>query len=111
MTIDFGPAPILGDDEVARRALLLSKLQATLAADRRIHCMLARHQRLVLGSKFEAPSMLSGPTDPVLHVLGLGNPRKVTTDGACYILGEREFPVTDPAATAAAICAMQPAPS
>jgi hypothetical protein len=100
--------PILDDAEVARRKLLLAELQAALAGPG-VRCILAGRQRLVLRYSEPPPHAPSGPTDPALHVVR-PLPNVVTTDGACYRLRDgREFPVTDVAAAAAAICGAEPA--
>lgn len=98
--------PILESDEVDRRMLLLSELQAALHG-LNVTCYLARHQRLVLLYN-QAPQPPSGLLDPVLHVYPTAGGRHahhVTTDGACYRLGKKKYPVSDPAAAADAICA------
>lgn len=91
-------ASILESDEVDRRMLLLAGLQDALHG-LGVTCYLARHQRLVLRYA-EGPLEPSGPTNPQLHIFLTGSPQSVTTDGACYRLGKREFPVSDPAAAA-----------
>jgi hypothetical protein len=94
--------PILDDDEVARRKLLLAELQAALAGSG-CECMLAGRQRLVLRYTEPPPQAPSGRTNPALHIIS-PVPDVVTTDGTCYRLSDgREFPVSDGAAVAAAI--------
>jgi hypothetical protein len=94
--------PILDAAEVAKRKLLLAELQAALS-DSGIPCVVAGRQRLVLRYSDPPPQAPSGPTDPMLHVLGEAQD-VVTTDGACYRLSDgREFSIREIAAAAAAI--------
>jgi hypothetical protein len=94
--------PILDDAEVARRVLLLIKLQTNLEA-LGVRCVLARNHRLVLRYN-DSPLAPSGLTDPMLHIFAPDAKQVATTDGACYRLSAgQEFPVGDPAVTAAAI--------
>jgi len=96
------PSPVLDDDEVARRKLLLAELQAALAGSG-FECMLAGRQRLVLRYTEPPPHAPSGRTNPALHVIS-PVPNVVTTDGAFFRLRDgQEFPVSDGAAVVAAI--------
>jgi hypothetical protein len=94
--------PILGEAEVERRVLLLARLQAALA-ERGVQAVAGRHQRLALGV---ATGNGSGPTDPRLYIYAPdGVTVRASTDGIVYRLdGGEQYPVTDRALAAAAIC-------
>lgn len=110
MTSQLHPAPILTDAEAARRMLVLAELQAALSA-LGARCVLARNHKLVLRYN-EGPCEPSGLTDPQLLVFLPARSLYITTDNDDYFwLGNRQSPVDNPAAAAAAICGMQPAPS
>jgi hypothetical protein len=101
---------VLDNDEAARRTLLLSELQAALAA-LGVQSIRARRHRLVLRYNDPPPLMPSGPTDPTLHVFTPAGTRVATTDGTAYRLDDgQELPAADPTAAAAAICSAQAPP-
>jgi hypothetical protein len=103
-------APILDQTEADHRTLLLSELQAALAA-LGVQSIRASRHRLVLRYNNPPPLMPSGPTNPTLHVFTPAGTRVATTDGTAYRLDDgQEYPATDPATTAAAICRTQTAP-
>jgi hypothetical protein len=96
--------PVLEECEATRRVLLLSELQAALAAFG-VQSIRASRHRLVLRYSDPPPLMRSGPTDPTLHVFTPAGTRVATTDGTVYRLDDgQEYPAADPAAAAAAIC-------
>jgi len=102
-------APILDEADAASRAILLTELQATLSALGTRSIRANRH-RLVLRYNDPPPLMPSGPTDPALHIFSPAGTRVATTDGTVYQLNDgQEFPVSDPAAAATAICRTKPA--
>lgn len=100
------PPRILAEDEVSRRMLWLAALHDALD-DKGIHCVLARNHRLVL-QYTKTPCPPSGLTNPTLHVFLQDGIATVTTDGSVYDLPRGSWPVTDPAAAAAAILRDQP---
>jgi hypothetical protein len=102
--------PILDNDEVANRTLLLTELRAALA-EFGVRCVLARRHRLVLRYGEKAPLEPSGLTDPTLHVVTPDGTRVASTDGAVYRLDTgQEFAASDPAAAATMIRdALEPA--
>jgi hypothetical protein len=92
-------APILSDSEVAERMLLLSELQAALAAHG-VHCVLARNHRLVLLYN-RSPCPPSGLTDPELYIFTADGTEVATTDGHTYSLASgAHCPASDPGAAA-----------
>lgn len=103
-------APILDEDEVQRRKMLLAELQAALMA-LGIQGVLASHRQLVLRYNDPPPLAPSGPTSPTLHLFGPDGARVATTDGTAYQVDDgRTFPISDPAAAAADICRSQALP-
>jgi hypothetical protein len=102
--------PILSDDEVTRRTLLLARLQAEFAAIG-IRAVLARNHLLVLRYR-QSPLAPSGQTDPRLHVMLPDGTRTATTDGSSYHTDDgARYPVTDPAAAVTQIRQPQTAES
>lgn len=89
--------PILAEAEVSRRMLLLTELQAALAADG-VRCVLARNHRLVL--QYNAiPCHPSGLINPQLHIFAPDGTDIATTDGKTYSLASGgQCPADDPAA-------------
>jgi hypothetical protein len=100
------PEPVLPGPEAERRTLLLGELQAALAK-RGVRAVVARHHRLALNSAGQDYSP-SGLTDPCLHIFAPDATRKAITDTAVYRLDNGDqYPVSDPARAAAAICGQQ----
>lgn len=94
--------PILAEAEVCRRMLLLSELQAALAA-LGVRSVLARNHRLVLRYG-GGPCEPSGLTNPTLHILRPDCAAIATTDGGTYRLSSgQEYSADDSGATATAI--------
>src|SRR6185437_16165759 len=101
---DSGHKPILTDNEVARRALLLRGLQTALT-DIGMPCVLVRNHKLVLRWHSAGPFGPSGPTDPELHVFTSSGTTVATTDGTAYHFASgHDCPAADPDAAAALIC-------
>jgi hypothetical protein len=102
---DLAGSPlVLEEPEAARRELLLAELQAALSA-LGLQSIRARRHRLVLRYNDPLRHLPSGPVSPTLHIFGPDRTHVATTDGTGYQLDDgREFPVTEPAAAAAAIC-------
>ncbi len=100
---DAPPADlILSEDEVARRMLLLAKLQNALTAQG-VCCVLARNHRLILRYSVN-PWERSGMTEPKLHLFMPTGRDIATTDGTTYRLASgAEFAVADPVFAAVAI--------
>ncbi len=95
---------VISDSEADRRSLLLGQLQAALA-ERGVQAVVARHQRLALGSVTRSVGA-SGRTDPKLHIyVPDGTTLKAVTNATVYRLDDgEEYLVSDPGAVAAAIC-------
>lgn len=96
-------AQALSEPEVNCRILLLGALKDALT-DLGVQAVIARHHRLVLTSAREDWAQ-HALTEPKLHVFTTGGTRKVVTDQMMFRFEDGdEYPVSDPAATATAIC-------